>query len=64
MGVTVMIRGDNLRTAVAHDIFTLSPEQRYRAVRLVATAAGDAADCLLLLDALGLDPADGRSTHR
>jgi hypothetical protein len=60
----VVTRGENLRAAVEHDIFTLSPEQRYSAVRLVASAADDAADCQQLLEALGLNPADGRSTHR
>jgi hypothetical protein len=52
------IRGDNLRTAAVHDPFKLSPEQRFHAVRVVASMADDAVDCLLLLDALGLDPAD------
>ncbi|MEV4315494.1 hypothetical protein [Actinocrispum sp. NPDC049592] len=55
-----MIHGDNLRTA-SQESFSLSPEQRYCAVRLVASVADDAADCLLLLEALGLDPVDGRS---
>jgi len=33
--------------------------QRYRGVRLVASAAKDVEDCVLLLAILGLDPADG-----
>ncbi|MFC0114047.1 hypothetical protein [Kibdelosporangium aridum] len=39
----------------------MNREQRHRGVRVVASAADDAADCLQLLAALGLDPADGRS---
>ncbi len=58
------MHSDNLRTAVTQDVSSLSPEQRYCAVRLVASAADDAADCLLLLDALGLDPVDGRRSAR
>jgi hypothetical protein len=57
------MHGDNLRTA-SQDTFSLSPEQRYCAVRLVASTADDAADCRLLLEALGLDPLDGRSAAR
>lgn len=34
-------------------------EQRRRAVRAIASAATDADDCALLLDALGLRPAEG-----
>ncbi|WP_084434733.1 hypothetical protein [Kibdelosporangium aridum] len=56
-----MDRADNLRTAAVHDLYTLNREQRYRGVRVVASAADDSADCLQLLAALGLDPADGRS---
>ncbi|GAA3840356.1 MULTISPECIES: hypothetical protein [Amycolatopsis] len=33
--------------------------QRRRAVRAVASAAANAEDCALLLDALGLKPAEG-----
>ncbi|MGH3519403.1 MAG: hypothetical protein ACRDQ7_18695 [Haloechinothrix sp.] len=36
-------------------------EQRRRAVRTVASAAVDAEDCALLLDALGLKPEEGLS---
>jgi hypothetical protein len=57
----MVIRNNNLREAVVHDMVTLSREQRYNGVRLVASVAHDAADCQELLDALGLDPADGRS---
>jgi hypothetical protein len=57
----MVIRNNNLRTAVVHDLVTLDREQRYRGARLVASVAHDAADCRDLLDALGLDPADGRS---
>ncbi|ONI91888.1 hypothetical protein ALI144C_00465 [Actinosynnema sp. ALI-1.44] len=56
-----MDRADNLRTASVHDLDTLNREQRHRGVRAVASAAHDAADCVQLLAALGLDPADGRS---
>jgi hypothetical protein len=34
-------------------------DQRRRAVRAVASAATDADDCALLLDALGLRPSEG-----
>ena len=37
-------------------------EQRRRAVRAVASAAADADDCALLLDALGLKPKEGLAT--
>ncbi|MFC0107743.1 hypothetical protein [Kibdelosporangium aridum] len=57
----MMDRADNLRTAAVHDMYTLSRKQRYLGVRVVASAADDATDCLQLLAALGLDPADGRS---
>jgi hypothetical protein len=40
---------------------TLSREQRYRGVRLVASVAHDAADCSQLLAALGLDAEDGKA---
>lgn len=36
--------------------------QRRRAVRAIASAARDAEDCALLLDALGLDAEEGRTT--
>ena len=39
----------------------LTPEQRYRGARLVASAASDADDCASLLAALGLEAADGVS---
>lgn len=57
----MVIRNSNLREAVVHDMVTLSREQRYHGVRLVASVAHDAADCRQLLEALGLDPADGQS---
>jgi hypothetical protein len=41
------------------DPFALSPEQRRRGARVVASAADDAADCAALLAILGLNPADG-----
>jgi hypothetical protein len=36
----------------------VTPEQRARAVRLVAAAAEDPAECRMLLDMLGLEPPD------
>ncbi len=44
------------------DPFPLSPEQRRRGARLVASAADNAADCATLLATLGLNPADGLTT--
>ncbi|WP_091615680.1 hypothetical protein [Amycolatopsis saalfeldensis] len=41
------------------DPFGLTPEQRRRCVRTVASRSTDAEDCARLLDVLGLDPADG-----
>ncbi|MDX3187703.1 hypothetical protein PV458_04765 [Streptomyces sp. MN03-5084-2B] len=41
------------------DPFALSPEQRRRGARVVASAAENAEDCATLLAILGLDPADG-----
>ena len=52
------------------DPFVLTPEQRRRGARVVASAAHDADDCATLLAILGLDPADGltetdrRPAHR
>jgi hypothetical protein len=57
----MVIRNNDLRTAVVHDMVTLSREQRYRGVRLVASVADDAADCSELLAALGLDAEDGKA---
>ncbi len=37
----------------------LTPEQRYRGARVVASAAHDARDCASLLAALGLEAAEG-----
>lgn len=37
----------------------LSWYQHHRVARVVASASNDAADCALLLDALGVHPADG-----
>ncbi|HVV13002.1 hypothetical protein [Amycolatopsis sp.] len=37
-------------------------DQRRRAVRAVASAAADADDCALLLEALGLRPTEGVTT--
>lgn len=37
-------------------------DQRRRAVRAVASAAADADDCALLLEALGLTPGEGVTT--
>lgn len=51
-------------TAAPHDVFEDTAavlDQRRRAVRAVASAAADADDCALLLDALGLKPAEGRA---
>ncbi|NKQ53646.1 hypothetical protein HFP15_12230 [Amycolatopsis sp. K13G38] len=48
--------------AESHDVFedtALVREQRRRAVRAVASAAADAGDCALLLEALGLKPTEG-----
>lgn len=56
------ITADRLVTA-PHDIVTEDPAliqaQRTRATRVVAAAATDAADCALLLEALGLRPEEG-----
>jgi hypothetical protein len=41
------------------DPFGLTPEQRHRCARTVASRSTDAEDCALLLDVLGLKPADG-----
>jgi hypothetical protein len=46
------------RTEVPND-GALIAEQRRRAVRAIASAATDADDCSLLLDALGLRAAEG-----
>lgn len=40
------------------EVFGLTRQQEYRAARLVASASNDAADCALLLAALGIHPAD------
>ena len=51
--------------AEPHDILEDSEavrEQRRRAVRAVASAAANADDCALLLDALGLKPSEGTTT--
>jgi hypothetical protein len=42
-----------------HTYGQITAEQRRAAVRSVARMSTDAADCALLLDALGLDPAEG-----
>lgn len=47
------------RWDVPGEIFGLSWQQEYRAARLVASASTDAADCALLLAALGIHPVDG-----
>ncbi|MFD9739663.1 hypothetical protein [Umezawaea sp. NPDC059074] len=44
--------------------FRLSPEERARAVRVVASAAIDADECQEMLGMLGLDPRDGLSVPR
>lgn len=52
-------------TAAPHDILGESAavlDQRRRAVRAVASAAANADDCALLLDALGLKPTEGVTT--
>jgi len=36
-------------------------DQRRRAVRAIASAAKDADDCAMLLEALGLEPEEGRT---
>ena len=41
------------------DPFGLTPEQRHRCARAVASRSADAQDCALLLDVLGLDAAEG-----
>jgi len=48
----------NVPVASADDT-ELITAQRRRAVRAVASAARDAEDCALLLDALGLKPGEG-----
>ncbi|UQS25625.1 hypothetical protein L1857_23880 [Amycolatopsis thermalba] len=57
---------DHLREVADFNVPVTSAEdtemiaaQRRRAVRAVASAAADAEDCALLLDALGLKPAEG-----
>ncbi|MTD57839.1 hypothetical protein [Amycolatopsis pithecellobii] len=52
-------------TTAPHDILDDTAavlDQRRRAVRAVASAAADAEDCALLLEALGLKPAEGVTT--
>jgi hypothetical protein len=52
-------------TTAPRDIFEDTAavlDQRRRAVRAVASAAADAVDCALLLDALGLKPTEGTTT--
>ena len=44
------------------DDSALVAEQRRRAVRAIASAATDAEDCALLLDALGLRPSEGMAS--
>lgn len=46
------------------DPFPFTSEQRYRGARVVASAANDVDDCVLLLAILGLDPADGLAADR
>ncbi|GHF38855.1 hypothetical protein FHX82_006601 [Amycolatopsis bartoniae] len=57
---------DNGFTVIApHDVFEDSAavrDERRRAVRAIASAAADADDCALLLDALGLKPTEGLTT--
>ncbi|WP_430732392.1 hypothetical protein [Amycolatopsis ruanii] len=57
---------DHLREVADFNVPVTSAEdtemiaaQRRRAVRAAASAAADAEDCALLLDALGLKPAEG-----
>ncbi|WP_236791306.1 hypothetical protein [Amycolatopsis sp. GM8] len=52
-------------TTAPHDILDDTPavlDQRRRAVRAVASAAANADDCVLLLEALGLKPTEGMAT--
>jgi len=44
---------------VEPDIHHLTADQRHHGARTVASMSKDATDCALLLDMLGLDPADG-----
>lgn len=46
------------RGEASGEIFGLTRHEEYRAARLVASASTDAADCALLLAALGIHPAD------
>lgn len=46
------------RGEVSGETFGLTWHEEYRAARLVASASTDAADCALLLAALGIHPAD------
>ncbi|WP_329073467.1 hypothetical protein [Amycolatopsis sp. NBC_01480] len=46
------------------DPFGLTPEQRHRCARTVASRSTDAEDCALLLEVLGLKPADGLVSDR
>ncbi|NIH79901.1 hypothetical protein FHX45_005376 [Amycolatopsis granulosa] len=52
------VAGFNVPVTSAEDT-ELVAAQRRRAVRAVASAAENAEDCALLLDALGLKPAEG-----
>ena len=54
-----MLTSRGLPVTIVADPFGLSEEQRRRAARVVASKAHDAEDCGLLLDVLGLTPADG-----
>ena len=52
------------REDAAGEISGLSWQQEYQAARLVASASTDAADCALLLAALGIHPADWPSSDK
>jgi hypothetical protein len=61
---SLFLRGgaESLRGWSATDDQELRHQERRRATRNVAALAHDAADCALLLDVLGLDPTEGKTT--
>ncbi len=54
------VDGVHLTTPGTLSMFESPPEQRAAAVRVCAGMARDAEDLTLLLDALGLNPVEGR----
>lgn len=58
-GFPVELRTETPGSGPDSDESALVAEQRRRAVRAIASAASDADDCALLLEALGLRPSEG-----